>query len=160
MTASDKRQPTSTPIAPAAAPQRAGDSRMLAKRRERIREFEIESLGKTDPLEAALGACASDLMMGMLYLRESMDRAWVQESEPVEQLSQLLPCLDHLGKITKQLEALVDLQLSLQDRRMLSNELRQKLVRAKKKKKLVLPGTASPGEVGPPTQKADPKKPR
>jgi hypothetical protein len=160
----NKLEGTSATLGPLATQQSGADQELLAKRRERIRDFEIESLSKTDSLEAVLGACASDLMKAMLYLRESLDRAWSPEGEPMEHLSQLLPCLDQLGKMSKQLETLVEFQLSLQDRRLLTKEFRLRLkkdIGAKKKNTPIDPGIASPADrVGPLAQKSEPKKPR
>jgi len=164
MAAINDPMPTPAALASRTAQQDDADPKLLAKRRERIRDYEVEALGKSNSLEAVLGACASDLMMGMLYLRESMEQAWGEEFEPLEQLSQLLPCLDQLGKVSKQLESLVELQLSLQDRRLLAKDIRlqrKASIRSKKKRKLIVQGTVSPADnEAPSIQRSEPKKPR
>jgi len=160
----NKPVPTPDTLASPAARTTHADPGLLAKRRARIRDFEIQSLDRSDPLEAVLGACASDLMYGMLDLREGLDRAWGQESDSIEQFSQLLPCLDQLGKMSKQLESLVELHLSIPDRRLLTKELRlrlQKVIRSKKKKTPIVSGIVSPADrAGPLVLKPKPKKPR
>ena len=162
MTATNKPVLTSQTLAPGRSID--VDPTLLAKRRERIREFEAESLNKANPLQAVLGACASDLMKGMLYLREGLEHAWGQECEPVEQLSKLLPCLDQLGKVSKQLEALIELQLSLQDRRLLAKNIRlqgKANIRSKNKKELVVQHSVSPTDKrGPLQPEPVPKHPR
>jgi len=163
MAAINQQQATLASLAPLATQQSGVDPELLAKRRQRICDFEIESLSKTDPLEAILGACASDLMKGMLYLRESLDWAWGQEGEPIERLSRILPCIDQLGKYSKLLESLVELQLSIPERRLLRKELRLRLkksIREIKKKTPVAPGIVGQADRVGPTPKPKPKKPR
>ena len=114
------KEPVSTPDTLASP----ADPGLLAKRRARIREFEKESLDRPDHLEAVLGSCAGDLMRAILYLRECLEQAWSQDGEPLDQLSQVLPCLAGLGKLSQQLESLVALQASQQQRRLLAKEIR------------------------------------
>jgi hypothetical protein len=96
---------------------------MLAKRSARIRDFESESLDQPDALEAVLGCCAGDLMQMMLFLRKCLDEACSQDGTPLQQLPQIVPCIDQLGKISKQLVSMVEVQFSLQERRLLFNEI-------------------------------------
>jgi len=100
------------------------DSALLAKRRKRIRDFETESLDKSNALDAALGGVVSDLMMWMLDLREGLKQARGQKSDPVEQLSLLLPCLNQMSTMSKQLESLLKLHIWSQDRRLLAESMR------------------------------------
>ena len=140
----NKPVPTPDTLAsPAARPANA-DPGMLAKRRG---EFVILRWSRsTDPTPLKrFWEAASDLMRVMLHLRECLEQAWSQEGEPLDQLSQVLPCIDQLGKVSKQLESLVELRLSLQDRRLLAKEIR--LQRKTKNRSIQKEALIAPGAV-------------
>ncbi len=111
--------PEGTSTRPAQADPATPDLSKL--RLEKIREYLVDSLQQTDTLQANLGATSSDLMLMGYRLKEAIEIAFADASNPIGRFEQLMPAVEGYLKVTRQIDRLAQLDLRLTDARAAGN---------------------------------------
>ena len=77
----------------------------------------VESLQHADTLQANLGATSSDLMLMGYRLKEAIEKALADASNPIRRFDQLMPAIEGYLKVTRQIDRLAQLDWRLTDPR-------------------------------------------
>ena len=83
--------------------------RRRSRRLERIRDYQRQSLGHPDPLQANLGAANGDLMQVSYRLAKALDAAFARSAAAPEGLPGLLAAVGALSQLTRQIHRFSDL---------------------------------------------------
>lgn len=86
-------------------------------RLKKIREYLVESLEQADALQANLGATSSDLMLMGFRLKEAIEEAMGDSSNPLGRFERLMPAIEGYLKVTRQIDRLAQLDRRLTDTR-------------------------------------------
>jgi hypothetical protein len=99
-------------VPPADRPEQPGSalpSRRLNPRLKRIRDYERDALNNLDALKANLGAINADLMRVDYRLLNATNAALARSSQPMEDFPALLPALNVISQLTRQIHRLAEL---------------------------------------------------
>ena len=77
----------------------------------RVLDYQANSLGKEDALEANLGSINSGLMRVALWLDETIEQAIESGPRTVERLQGLLPAIDTHLRVTRQIDRFAQTEL-------------------------------------------------
>lgn len=88
-------------------------AKLQALRAERILDYLQSALTQHDPLLANLGAVHSDLLQIERKLKQALDRALSDATRDVLDFEVLLPGLDHLLRLAKQIDRFTQLEIQL-----------------------------------------------
>ena len=85
----------------------------IERRNQRIEDYLRAALESPNPLAANLGAANSDLMAVQHALQQAIDTALSQTKPTLAELETLLPGIDYLLKIAKQIDRFSQLEIKL-----------------------------------------------
>ena len=83
--------------------------RRRSRRLERIRDYQRQSLGHPDPLQANLGAANGDLMQVSYRLTKILDAALARSAAAPDDLPGLLSAVGAFSQLTRQIHRFSDL---------------------------------------------------
>ncbi len=83
----------------------------------RVLDYQANSLGKEDALEANLGSINSGLMRVALWLDETIEQAMESGPRTVERLQGLLPAIDTHLRVTRQVDRFAQTELRVAESR-------------------------------------------
>lgn len=84
-------------------------------RRQRVDDYQLQSLELKNPLAANLGSMSGSLMRTSLWMEEAISDAMTMQLPTVEGLQRLLPAIETQLKLTRQVDRLAQLSIRISE---------------------------------------------
>lgn len=91
---------------------------IASKRLARIHEYLVDALEQVDALQANLGAASSDLMLLGFRMKDAIETALRDASNPLGQFNELMPAIESYLKVVRQIDRLAQLDRRLTETRV------------------------------------------